>query len=209
MRYKQLIVGSVVGIIITGALCFEYPNLFGHKNNATVSLENHEGGGRLTNPLLECLGEGDAGPMSSLNISRFDLNKTVEKIINSGKVGSMSVYIRDMNNGPWIGINEKEEFIGASLLKVPVLISYMKLAEDDPSILDKKIEYKIKLNAEDQYFNPSKEIVVGNTYTVRELMEYMIKYSDNNAADLLVTELNQNQINSVFKAIGAGFPDTN
>ncbi len=45
------------------------------------------------------------------------VNELVEGMLSAGRASHISVYFRDLNNGPWFGINEKEEFSPASLLK--------------------------------------------------------------------------------------------
>lgn len=124
------------------------------------------------------------------------IKSAVEKVIDEekkeGHTSKVGVYFRDLQDGPWFGINEDDKFAPASLLKVPLLIAYYKLASDDPTVLDKKIIYDDSYPFSDQnkgeYFQPEKQIVKGKTYTVEELIEYMIIYSDNNAKNLL--ELN-------------------
>ena len=47
----------------------------------------------------------------------------------------LSVYFRNLNNGPWFGIRENEGFAPASLMKISILISYLKMSETDPNLL--------------------------------------------------------------------------
>lgn len=172
--------------------------------------EQREGQYKLINPLLECTIAEDI-LASPLGVSRFKINDLVDRKLKAKEADLISVYFRDLNNGPWIGIREKEEFLGASLLKVPLMIAYLKEAESNPEILNQKIKYG-KINPAvslSQFFNPSKEIKLGNEYTVRELLEYMIKYSDNNAADLLGSSIEPEEIIEVFKALGMGLPEFN
>lgn len=165
--------------------------------------------GAFTNTLIECIDDEDRDAPSELNISKSKLQNLVNAEISKNKLLSMSVYIRDLNNGPWIGINDQEKFIGGSLLKIPILISYLKLADNDSSILEKEIEYKNKIEDNNQYYSPSKELEVDKKYKVSELLEYMIKYSDNNAAYLLFINLDKKDFDATFEALGFGDPDPN
>ncbi len=208
MKYSQVIAGIVLGMFV-GHFVFHSNKIKEVVNTRFVNadtMEKREGGGVLTNPLLECMGVDDNQTVKELNISKSELNKYIESIKTQGKTDFISVYVRDLNNGPWIGINEREEFIGASLLKVPVLVSYMKKVQYDKGLLYKKIDYKQKIDFFTQYFPPEKEIVVGKTYTNAELLDYMIKYSDNNAGELLAKQLTDKEINDTFGAIGLGTP---
>lgn len=207
MKYIGIIISLVAGIIL-GYFIFdkkpEIKKIISQTDSS--SSEIREGDGVLTNPLLECMGVDTTESVTQLNISRFELREYVDNLIRLKKADFISVYIRDLNNGPWIGINEKEEFIGASLLKLPVLIAYMKLAENDHSILDQKIKYSSVADNSTQYFKPKEEIEVGKTYTVDELLKRTVYYSDNNAAILLATRLTDEEIKKTFASVGLGTP---
>ncbi len=213
MNFKSILLGIIICILLEFALynLNHTYKIFKPLFNANISgpSEKHQGGGNFTNPLLECVGIGDSDSTNQLNISEVDLNAVVEKEKNDNKIGFMSVYIRDLNNGPWVAVNQDEEFIGGSLLKVPLLISYLKMADSDPKILEKVLEYKEKAVDNNQYYQSLKTLEVGKSYTVEELLEYMIYYSDNNAAYLLSQNLGTENFDEVFKALGFGEPDTN
>lgn len=95
----------------------------------------------------------------------------------------VAYYFRDLNNGPWFFYNAPYRFEGASLNKVPILITFLKAAETYPEILDKKILYKGDLEVPDEEFNRS--LILGDEYTVQELLEAMIINSDNTSYQLL------------------------
>lgn len=97
---------------------------------------------------------------------------------------------RDINDVSGFTVNPLETYTPASLFKVPVMMAYFKAAETDPTIFDDRITYTgTHDRASIQQIKPSKELEQGTTYTVAQLMEYMIAYSDNNAADLLRNHL--------------------
>ncbi len=91
----------------------------------------------------------------------------------------IAIYFRDFQNGPVFGVNELNDFSPASLLKIPLAITYYKIAEDQPGLLDKKIVYSGDARIGTQYYRPTKEIVQFQPYTIRETIEYMLAYSDN------------------------------
>lgn len=118
-----------------------------------------------------------------------------ENEVKEKRLTRYSVYFRDLDNGPLFGINEKDKFIPASLLKLPVMLVYFKLAESDPELLKEKLVFEWVGNDElVQYYKPSRTIVPGQSYTVEELIEYMIIYSDNASYEVLVEYLNQLEI---------------
>jgi len=156
------------------------------EGRAAEKLEFHEGQFEFVNPLLECQ---DRSGESSRELVPFKtkLEELAESGMKSRAISSVSVYFRDLNNGPWFGINEKELFIPASLLKVPIMMAYLKEAQTDPQLLKKKITYSGE-NYQDndrEYIRAAVEAEFGKTYTVEDLLYLMIVYSDNNATLLL------------------------
>ena len=105
----------------------------------------------------------------------------------------MAVFFRDLENGPTFGINDRERFIPASLLKVPVMFTYFKLAEEDPSILGKNLGYKTPLIEPLllQTIASEHKLEPGRAYTVDELIFRTVAYSDNDANHLLLGYLKQ------------------
>lgn len=53
-------------------------------------------------------------------------------MIAKGDIINLSVYFRNLTNGNWFGIEEKELFSPASLMKLPLLLAYYKLEEQQP-----------------------------------------------------------------------------
>ena len=135
----------------------------------------------------------------------------VENLITSyklsGAINSASVYIRRLNQGEWVSIGETEKYNPGSLLKVPELITLMRMNERTPGLLDKKIAYTKALELPKQAIYLSKSIEPGKTYSVRELLYYMIAYSDNNATWLLNQQMDTAIFSKVFTDLGIDRPD--
>lgn len=169
-----------------------------------------ESGYRYVNPLLDC--EQSQDTFTELSPFKDKIESFVKEIQEGpGKVDFVSVYFRDLNNGPWIGINESETFSPASLLKVPLMMAYYKLAESNPEILNQKITVTTlaQLIPNQQFIIPSVRLEVGKTYTVAELMERMIKYSDNDSAQLLITNIDLKTLSKVYKDFDLNLPTNN
>lgn len=176
----------------------------------SISNEHRQGQYKLINPLLEC-NMGEEVLRDPLGVSKFKIENFVKQQLKTKNVSHISLYFRDLNNGPWLGVNSADEFIGASLMKVPLMIAYLKEAEDDPKLLEKKIRYT-KLDdlvPQYQFFEPTQGLKLGNEYTIKELIEYLIKYSDNNASALLNKNIEPEKISNVFSALGIGLPNFN
>lgn len=155
---------------------------------------------RYINPLLECEQAKNLGYKHYK--ATFD---EVQNLINSyqkdGIVTDVGVYFRDLNNGPWYSINEDALFEPASMFKLPLLVSLYKKRETDHGIFDQKLSVSLEKD-EIQNVKPSAYAQVGIKYTVRELIEYMIKYSDNNAAEALFSSLDSQYITAIFSELG-------
>lgn len=106
-----------------------------------------------------------------------------------------------------MSFNEAETFNPGSLIKVPVMITILKMAEQKPGLLDKELVYnRPNEKVPNQTFD-SKTIQPGKTYTVRALLKYMISYSDNNATHLLHNILDMDMMRKAFTDIGLPEPD--
>lgn len=163
----------------------------------------------LTNPLLEC----ELGPeyisKNSIKPFRPVVEKHIDNLVAEGKATHVSYYFRDLNNGSWFGINEKETFSPASLLKVPLMIHVLKRAETDPSILNVEIEYGGGDSNADQITKSEHPLEEGKMYTVRELLEHSIIESDNVATGVLAEYVGRDAFESVFTDLGLAAIENN
>lgn len=165
-----------------------------------------QGGYSLINPLLECEVGGERLSQQFISF-RYQIETEVNKLKSSGQIEDMSVYFRDLNNGIGIGVNEKEGFTPASLLKLPIMMAYLKQSESDPTILKKSYTFS---DPEDrnigEHVRPKEPIIKGKSYTVEELLKSMIVSSDNNAMALLVENLPLEIQDKVYTDLGIAVP---
>jgi beta-lactamase class A len=160
---------------------------------------------RLTSPYLECPGVMNA----DLRLVQAR-DAAVDYIGEAQKEDStltVSVYARDLNNGPWIGINEREPFAPASLSKVPIMIYLLSQAEGDPSSLQGEVVFPgpDSMSEVDNMEGVPEEmrLQAGQSYTYWDLLFRMIAYSDNFAKELLMTDVDPEDVNYLMSAIGA------
>ena len=133
---------------------------------------------------------------------KTDLSSMLDKFRQEGKIINGSVYFRQMNQAEWFGINADEKYNPGSLMKVPELIAYLKMSEKEPGLLNKRITWdKVYSVAKKANFT-SKSIEFGKSYTIRELLYYMIAYSDNNATILLNNAMDLDVFKKVFTDLG-------
>jgi beta-lactamase class A len=143
----------------------------------------------LINPANRCTtaieqGEWDYEPL------RDELLMKKEEWKTKGQVSHISIYFRDLDHGPRFGIGEYDKFQPASLIKLPVLIAFLHEADRDPSILEKKLSYSDELKVNENVDESWQTIQPNIEYSIRELLEKMIVYSDNYSYLLLTREMN-------------------
>lgn len=142
---------------------------------------------RLTNPLADSKEYHDYDISPVANMASI-LENAVASQIKKGAANSISVYFRDLTNNQVIGINEEEVFSPASLLKVPVLISILKYAEDSPNTLHDQVTYNLPSEHIHKATGISDQsaLIRGRSYTIEQLLEIMVVVSDNEATILLL-----------------------
>lgn len=108
----------------------------------------------------------------------------------SGSVENMSVYFRDLKNGSRFGFEDNKNYYAASLLKVPIMIAILHVADKTPGFLDKTLSSSGGFIDADNLDQPQETIQPNTSYSIAELLRKMIVFSDNRSAELLVRELN-------------------
>lgn len=116
---------------------------------------------------------------------RNKLVRLIEERKTSG-VSNVGVYFRDLRNGPTFSIDSEENYLGMSILKLPVMVRYLKDAEGNPGILEEMVIAHINPATVNQNLSMNETISEGQSYSVAELLERMIRYSDNNSRTALV-----------------------
>ena len=139
------------------------------------------------------------------------VKQRISEIINRYKtaegITSTSVYLRDFDNNEWTLINENEKYKPGSLLKVAVLITILKMNEENPGFLNKEILYNQSFAIDKSVAYINKSITIGQKYTVKELLNYMIQYSDNNATALLESNMKISIFKDLFTDLGLETPN--
>lgn len=163
----------------------------------------------FTNPALNYTELKDS-IMNNKNINLWNqINDYISYKKSLWDITHLSVYYRNLNNWWWFGINEKEEFSPASLMKLPILLAYVKKSESVPWFLDQKIIYKKNPNLPDykQNIPPEKQLKEWQEYSLWDVLQYMIIYSDNHASSLLELNLPSEELQRTFTDIGIQFPE--
>lgn len=167
------------------------------------------------NPLLECdlgkefIAQGKPRPYVTDVQNYIDIQKV------KGNISEASFYYRDLNNGPWVGINEKELFFPASLLKLPIAMYFYKESETKEGFLSTAVTAPqvVYETTVEQLYPAEKSVVAGTKYSYRELINYALRYSDNDAASILQNISGGTHIEEMFKElhldVDLGAPERN
>ncbi len=106
------------------------------------------------------------------------------KEIDQAKAAGLSdtaLYFRDLRNGPAFSIESGKPYLAMSLFKLPIAFRYLKDSESDPGLLDREIKVTVQPTTINQNFPIGETLENGKSYTIRTLLERMLKYSDNNS----------------------------
>ncbi|HLP49542.1 MAG TPA: serine hydrolase [Chitinophagales bacterium] len=208
-RVKYLVffvLGSLTALAgyFIGRLTFTQPNSDVPGKAVVRSSEINEyrlGGYTYINPLLEC----DNYHPSPLN-SVAQMQQKVISYINTAKEQNkatfISVYFRDLNFGPWMGIHESEKFSPANLLRVPIMIAALKKEDAQPGFFKQQVKYNSRIIKPVDEPLSSSLIKPGAKYSIEDLVNRMILNSDYEAKALLEQQLDAGFIMTVMSDIG-------
>lgn len=162
-------------------------------------------GFKFVNPLLEC---DASSPVLRPNVRRLEseLKGLIAEYQRNGYITEMSIYYRDLNSGPWVGISVNDVYSPASLLKVPVMVAALKAVDRDRSLLNRSFVYDTSIPFDDYVPNiEGKALRLGETYSFVEILEHMIVYSDNNAKNMLFSIVGEEAFVQVWNDLGLSF----
>jgi Beta-lactamase enzyme family len=198
----------VLGVLIASVFWYYHANDI-IKNIADQVKPSRQNSGKYSyiNPLLGYDLPGNIKEFDEYN----DLVKQVDSAeakANNANVDGFSFYFRDLTLGRWAGENENVSYFPGSMMKVAVMITYFKEAEQDPDILQKTLVYST--STVDQIngvpFSSPSNLQVGKSYPVEKLIEAMIINSDNGAKDVLLDSINQQSFVEVHTDLGLPNP---
>jgi beta-lactamase class A len=132
--------------------------------------------------------------------------RAVKKIVSDelarGRIADVAVYFRDLNNGPWFGINEKVGFIPASLLKVPLAMAVLMKVQKTPPLLKQEVVFDGEHADFNQVYLDFPGLEKGKAYSTAELLGRMLGYSDNDAMRILYESLPAGALSQVYDDLG-------
>lgn len=206
MNKKSLIGGTLLFVIgtILGAGGGYSVSLATTRYESTYYPVRAEGNEfRFINPLLayetpNSSSEPEYEPLAE------EIQKLVDEFVAKSKPGaSASVYYRDSTVAHWIGINEEVRYTPASLLKVALMTAHLKMEDDAKGWLQNPIIYSAEINnlIGAVPHDRGTELIVGQTYTVEELVRYMIIKSDNGATYALLNIVDDGILDQLYQDV--------
>lgn len=196
------LVPVIAGVVALTAGIFLGRGLFAKKNDTTENRQEpakqaSSSSYSLINPFLDCI-DAHQLDMRELQLFKPEITAYIDHVKKKHSDIYVSYYFRDLNNGAWIGINEKEVFSPASLMKVPVMIALLKEAETNPGVLSERVRYEKKKFAEvDEDSGFEKQD--GSEYSIDEYLRQMIVNSDNAATIILLEKVGMEKVSKVQK----------
>ena len=165
---------------------------------------NRLSGYRFVSPLVSAETECESKSLLPLKQS---VDSYIEYQQKSGTLTRASVYVRMFRNSDWTAIHMNEKFHPASLLKVPEIITFLRMAENDPGLLDRKIRFVKPLEQYPTTAFASQTLQSGHEYSIRELFHYLLAYSDNYANVELIHRMDMAAFRKTFTDLHLTPPD--
>lgn len=166
--------------------------------NSINILRTHPAGQNLIQPLALAIPARESDVFSTL---KSTLSEQIAGYSQTGEVGSVSLFLMDLNTNSWMGIGQDAGFYPGSLMKVSILLYYLRQEENHPGTLSQKVVYEKPQTSFPSQAYKGDSIVHGRKYSLAELIRYMIIASDNNATYVLGKRIDQDAYNAMFREL--------
>jgi beta-lactamase class A len=140
--------------------------------------------------------QGEANKLDGVQRLEIQIHRVIQ-----GIEGTVGVAAKHLESGQELLINGTTPFPLASVFKIPVLVEVMAQIEEGRFSLEDEISVQIP----DQHLGSgmlSDLDVPGIKLSIRNLINLMMKISDNSATDLLVTKVGPENVNSRLQSFG-------
>ena len=133
-------------------------------------------------------------PQSYLILNYDPLREDITSYIEGNNL-NVSVYVENLRDGASMGIHERSAYPPASMSKLPLAILIMKKVENEELTFDQKIpilDEDRNDSSGDLYEIPRTEL------SIRELLDAMLRESDNTAFNVLLRNANSNDFTTLL-----------
>ena len=131
LSIAYIFLGMIIGITSVVTYCYL---------NDNIPLVDDCDDFELLNPYVRCEPDENLAKKKEFTDFKIKLQEKIFMWIGQGRISHASVYLRDLQFGPWMGIEEQETYSAASLLKVAIMLTLLRQEELHPGILQQKIE---------------------------------------------------------------------
>lgn len=118
----------------------------------------------------------------------------------TGFDGQLGIVIKDLETNWEIDFNKSALFPSASLVKVPILLSYFYAVQEGKMRLDDTVRLKPSERVEGSKVLGG--LPAGYLFSVEKLFDPMITISDNTAANILIDWMGRDTLNAYFGKLG-------
>ena len=156
--------------------------------------------GRLTHPLLTCSTTApDSGALA-------DVRASVTKILDAGLRQGLTraaVHVSDLETCEWFEIGGSELFHPASMMKLPLALTWLRRASQDGAVLSQQLLFDAPPDADSREDkNVAVALVSGQSYAVEDLLQRMLIHSRNDAKWLLARDVPPSVQDAVWTDLG-------
>lgn len=155
----------------------------------------------LIRPLLECYSDS-----SALMPMKKHLLTELSPLLGRATIKDVSVYMMSLQTGDFLQVNADKRYRPGSLMRLPHMMALLKASERNPILLDQRFKFV----RDTTLFNlriGDNSLVPGKDYSMKQLIERMVVFSDNDALDLIYTStLNKGEVwQRLFNELGLGY----
>ena len=189
MNKKIVAIVFVILLLVIAALIIERANQIGQNEDSptnSVTISNQ----------IKRLKESDALQVltNDLNIQIKDAHRRFKASDDSLQLG---FYFRDLIFDQVVSIDANQNFMPASLLKLPLMIALLKKSEVNGEILNQTLKYTTSsdtLSSIPQRVLPTHQMIEGEELSVTSLINLMITESSNQATAMLLNQFGGPQL---------------
>ena len=205
----QLRVWKIISLLFFGCACAFLGYQFkSTENTSSKAIRENTSQYKFISPLLAV-----SRPDPSVPTGGYDrLSKEVASYISdrkkTGLIDSASVYLINYTQSGSFAINEDEGYNPASLMKVVIMMTYFKQAENTPRLLESTLLYSPALDQalKATPYDTQSVLVPNKSYSVQTLIDKMIIDSDNGAMNLLLAAMSDAHMQETYTALGIRGP---
>lgn len=187
IKLRWVVAAEAVIIILLLVVVINY-----YTSNAKT--EKTRNGGLLSPRIYSGLLESK----SFLIVNFAPLKENIRNYIGQNSINA-SVYVENLRNGAFMGINEKTGFFPTSLNKLPVAILTMKKIEEGKITFDTMLDIKDidRTDSSGELYKTKEKQV-----SVRTLLEKLLRESDNTALRVLLRRISLNDLQLILDYYG-------